>query len=208
MTAAGRVLFSLEQVTVRRGGKLLLDQVTCQLPGGVCTALTGPSGAGKTTLLRLLNRLDEPDAGRVCLDGRALPGLDVLTLRRRVALVAQAPVLLTASVLEELRARLLEQVSLPSAMLGRGTAGLSGGEVQRLCLARALAASPQVLLLDEPTSALDSVSADAVEHIVKSFAGDGGSVVLVSHDAGQTRRIASQVLALHDGHLTSWKEPP
>jgi putative ABC transport system ATP-binding protein len=104
MTAAGRVLFSLEQVTVRRGGKLLLDQVTCQLPGGVCTALTGPSGAGKTTLLRLLNRLDEPDAGRVCLDGRALPGLDVLTLRRRVALVAQAPVLLTASVLEELRA--------------------------------------------------------------------------------------------------------
>jgi putative ABC transport system ATP-binding protein len=219
MTAAGRVLFSLEQVTVRRGGKLLLDQVTCQLPGGVCTALTGPSGAGKTTLLRLLNRLDEPDAGRVCLDGRALPGLDVLTLRRRVALVAQAPVLLTASVLEELRAaqaglgedqaaRLLEQVSLPSAMLGRGTAGLSGGEVQRLCLARALAASPQVLLLDEPTSALDSVSADAVEHIVKSFAGDGGSVVLVSHDAGQTRRIASQVLALHDGHLTSCKEPP
>ncbi len=219
MTTAGPVLFSLEQVTVRRGGKLLLDQVTCQIPAGVCTALTGPSGAGKTTLLRLLNRLDEPDAGRVCLDGRALPDLDVLTLRRRVALVAQAPVLLTAKVLDELRAGqpglgedqaagLLEQVSLPVAMLGSGTAGLSGGEAQRLCLARALAASPQVLLLDEPTSALDSVSADAVEHIVKSFLADGGSVVLVSHDPGQTSRIASQALALHDGHLTSRKEPP
>jgi len=219
MTTAGPVLFSLEQVTVRRGGKLLLDQVTCQIPAGVCTALTGPSGAGKTTLLRLLNRLDEPDAGRVCLDGRALPDLDVLTLRRRVALVAQAPVLLTAKVLDELRAGqpglgedqaagLLEQVSLPVAMLGSGTAGLSGGEAQRLCLARALAASPQVLLLDEPTSALDSVSADAVEHIVKSFLADGGSVVLVSHAPGQTSRIASQALALHDGHLTSRKEPP
>lgn len=65
------MLFSLEQATVRRGGKLLLDQVTCQIPAGVCTALTGPSGAGKTTLLRLLNRLEDPDAGQVRLDGRA-----------------------------------------------------------------------------------------------------------------------------------------
>ena len=218
MTAAGRVLFSLEQVSVRRGGKLLLDHVTCQIPAGACTALTGPSGAGKTTLLRLLNRLDEPDSGQVCLDGRALPGLDVLALRRRVALVAQAPVLLTATILDELRtgqpglgedqaAGLLEQVSLPAVMLARGTAGLSGGEAQRLCLARALATRPRVLLLDEPTSALDSASADAVEHIVKSFAVDGGSVILVSHDPGQTRRIASRVLALDAGHLTILKEP-
>jgi putative ABC transport system ATP-binding protein len=93
-------------------------------------------------------------------------------------------------------------------MLGRGTAGLSGGEAQRLCLARALAAGPQVLLLDEPTSALDSVSAQAVEQAAKSFIAAGGSVVLVSHDPGQTRRIASQVLALRDGTITTVKEPP
>jgi putative ABC transport system ATP-binding protein len=219
MTSGEPVLFSLELVTVRRGGTLLLDQVTCQMPAGACTAVTGPSGAGKTTLLRLLNRLEEPDAGRVCLDGRALADLDVLALRRRVALVAQAPVLLTGQVLDELRAGqpglgeqdaagLLEQVSLPAAMLARGTAGLSGGEAQRLCLARALAAGPQVLLLDEPTSALDSVSAHAVEQAAKSFIAAGGSVVLVSHDTGQTRRIASQVLALRDGHITTLKEPP
>jgi len=219
MTSGGPVLFSLELVTVRRGGTLLLDQVTCQVPAGTCTALTGPSGAGKTTVLRLLNRLEDPDAGRVCLDGRPLPDLDVLALRRRVALVAQAPVLLTSHVLDELRAGqpdlaaqdaagLLEQVSLPAAMLGRGTAGLSGGEAQRLCLARALAAGPQVLLLDEPTSALDSVSAHAVEQVAKSFVAAGGSVVLVSHDPGQTRRIASQVLALNGGHITTVKEPP
>src|SRR5690348_15614082 len=219
MTSDWPVLFSLEQVTVRRGGRVLLDRVTGQIPAGACTAVTGPSGTGKTMLLRLLNRLDEPDAGRVCLDGRPLPGLDVLALRRRVALVAQAPVLLTGQVLDELRAgqpalaeqdaaSLLEQVSLPPAVLGRGTAGLSGGEAQRLCLARALAAGPQVLLLDEPTSALDAVSAHAVEQAAKSFVAAGGSVILVSHDPGQTRRIASQVLALNGGTITIVEEPP
>lgn len=219
MTAGEPVLFSLERVTVQRGGRLLLDEVTCRIPAGACTAVTGPSGTGKTTLLRLLNRLEDPDAGRVRLDGRALPDLDVLALRRQVALVAQAPVLLTGHVLDELRAGhpglgedhaagLLGQVSLPPAMLARGTAGLSGGEAQRLCLARALAAGPQVLLLDEPTSALDAASAHAVEQAVKSFIAAGGSVVLVSHDSGQTRRVASQVLALRDGHITSCKELP
>ena len=207
------MLFSLEQVTVRRGQALLLDQVTCQIPARACTAVTGLSGAGKTTLLRLLNRLEEPDTGRVCLDGRALPDLDVLALRRRVVLVGQAPVLLTGRVLDELRAGqpgldqdqaagLLEQVSLPPGMLTRGTAGLSGGEAQRLCLARALAAGPQVLLLDEPTSALDAGSARAVQQIAASFTAVGGSVVLVSHDTALTRRIAGCTLELHAGRLT------
>ena len=211
-------LFALEGVTVRRGGVLLLDHVTCQLPAGACTAVTGPSGAGKTTLLRLLNRLDEPDSGQIRLQGRPLPGLDVLALRRRVALVAQAQVLLTERVLDELRAgqprlgedeaaRLLEQVSLPPAMLARGTAGLSGGEAQRLCLARALAARPQVLLLDEPTSALDPASTSAVEQAARAFIATGGSVVLVSHDPGQTRRIAGRVLILRAGQLTTAGPP-
>ena len=212
-------LFTLEGVTVRRGGAPLLDHVTCQIPAGACTAVTGPSGAGKTTLLRLLNRLDEPDSGRVLLQGRPLPDLDVLALRRRVALVAQAQVLLTDRVLDELRAGqprlgedeaagLLEQVSLPSAMLARGTAGLSGGEAQRLCLARALAARPQVLLLDEPTSALDPASTSAVEQAARAFIAAGGSVVLISHDPGQTRRIAGRVLTLHSGQLTATGHAP
>jgi len=93
-------------------------------------------------------------------------------------------------------------------MLTRSTAGLSGGEAQRMCLARTLATRPQVLLLDEPTSALDPASAHAVEQAAKSFIAAGGSVILVSHDTGQTRRIASQVLTLQNGHLTSLKEPP
>jgi putative ABC transport system ATP-binding protein len=218
MSEGASALFTLEGVTVRRGGALLLDEVTCHIPAGACTAVTGPSGAGKTTLLRLLNRLEEPDSGRICLHGQPLPDLDVLALRRRVALVGQAPVLLAGHVLDELRAGqpgldrdqaagLLDQVSLPIAMLSRSTAGLSGGEVQRLCLARALAARPQVLLLDEPTSALDAGSARAVEQVAESFAADGGSVVLVSHDPGQTSRIARQVLVLHAGQLTARPTP-
>jgi putative ABC transport system ATP-binding protein len=214
MTQDTSALFTLDRVTVRRGGALLLDEVTCHIPLGWCTAVTGPSGAGKTTLLRLLNRLDEPDSGRVCLYDQPLPGLDVLALRRRVALVGQAPVLLTSQVLDELRAGqpgldrdqaagLLDQVSLPAAMLTRSTAGLSGGEAQRLCLARALAARPEVLLLDEPTSALDPASAHAVEQVAQSFIVAGGSVVIVSHDAAQTSRIAGQVLTLHAGKLTA-----
>jgi putative ABC transport system ATP-binding protein len=214
MTQDTSALFTLDRVTVRRGGALLLDEVTCHIPAGGCTAVTGPSGAGKTTLLRLLNRLDEPDSGRVRLYAQPLPGLDVLALRRRVALVGQAPVLLTSQVLDELRAGqpgldrdqaagLLDQVTLPAAMLTRSTAGLSGGEAQRLCLARALAARPEVLLLDEPTSALDPASAHAVEQVAQSFIVAGGSVVIVSHDAAQTSRIADQVLTLHAGKLTA-----
>jgi putative ABC transport system ATP-binding protein len=214
MTADLGVLFSLEQVTVRRGGAVLLDAVTCQIPARACTAVTGPSGAGKTTLLRLLNRLGDPDSGQIHLDGQPLPALDVLALRRRVALVAQAPVLLTSHVLDELRAgrpdlagdqaaMLLEQVSLSPTMLRRATAGLSGGEAQRLCLARALATEPEVLLLDEPTSSLDAASTRGVEQAVQSFIAAGGAAVLVSHDMAQTRRIASHLLMLDAGSLTA-----
>ncbi|WEB45265.1 ATP-binding cassette domain-containing protein [Streptomyces yunnanensis] len=203
-------LFALDQVTVRRGRAVLLDEVTCRLSAGVCTALMGPSGAGKSTLLRLLNRLEEPTAGQVRLHGRPLPDGDVLALRRRVGLVGQQPVLLTDHVPDELRVgrpdltegqarTLLEQVGLPAAMLTRQTAGLSGGEAQRLCLARALAVGPEVLLLDEPTSALDAASAKAVEQTVRRLVAAGLTVILASHNIAQARRIADEVLVLRAG---------
>lgn len=211
MPLAGPV-FTLDHVTVERGGHVLLHDVCAEIPEAACTALIGPSGAGKSTLLRLLNRLVEPDSGAVRYDHQPLPDLDVLELRRRVQLVGQQPVLLTEHVRDELRAgcpgldddeaaALLNRVGLPLTMLGRRTAGLSGGEAQRLCLARALALRPRVLLLDEPTSALDAASAQAVERTVHELIAAGLTTVVVSHDAVQTRRIADHVLVLRAGRL-------
>ena len=205
-------LFELDDVHVRRGDKLILAGVTGTLARGQCTALVGPSGAGKSTLLRLFNRLDDPSSGVIRLEGTPLPELDVLALRRRVGLVGQRPVLVTPSVREDLRVgapeltdeeavELLKKVGLPPEMLDQETAGLSGGEGQRVCLARALAVHPDVLLLDEPTSALDPVAAAAVEDAMSGLLGDGLTAILVSHSAEQVRRLADRALVLRAGIL-------
>jgi putative ABC transport system ATP-binding protein len=205
-------LFALRAVTVRRGDAVLLDAVSADIHEGACTAVAGYSGSGKSTLLRLLNRFVDPSTGTVAFCGAPLNDHDVLRLRRRVGLVAQQPVLLADRVADDLRvgrpdltdagaAALMSQVGLPAAMLSRRTDGLSGGEAQRVCLARALAVEPEVLLLDEPTSSLDPASAAAVEDVVRELVRGGRTAVLVSHDAGQARRIADQVLVLRRGAL-------
>ena len=208
-------LFSLDAVTVRRGATLPLDDVTVDLHAGALTSLVGPSGAGKSTLLRLLNRLEEPSAGTVALHGRPLPSYDVLALRRRVGMLQQSPVLLEPTVLADLRlgrpslsddeaAVLLTRVGLePSVFLDRPTEGLSGGEAQRVCLARALAVGPEVVLLDEPTSALDSFAAATVESAVRGLLADGLSVVMVSHDLRQAERLADRVVVLMGGRVAA-----
>lgn len=204
-------MLALEDVTVVRAGTTVLDGVTASFAAGRCTAVAGPSGAGKSTLLRLLDRLLEPTSGRVLFHGRPLPSYDVLELRRRVGLVQQAPVVLESTVLADLRVgrpeltpeeaeALLVRAGLPVA-LDRTTADLSGGEAQRLCLARALAVGPEVLLLDEPTSALDAVAAQAVERVVRSLVEEGLSAVLVSHDLRQARRLADDVVVLERGRV-------
>jgi putative ABC transport system ATP-binding protein len=210
--------FELETVTAHRGDALVLDGVSAIIPAGVCTALTGPSGAGKTSLLRLLNRLDEPSHGQISWDGRPLPGYDVRVLRRKVSLVAQQPTLLTSTIADELRAgersvipgravELLDQVGLPVDFLVRSTTGLSTGEAQRVCLARALAVRPQALLLDEPTAALDQTSVRAIEQTITDFVTVGGTVVLVSHRADQIRRLSGHVLVLDRGRLAETGGP-
>jgi putative ABC transport system ATP-binding protein len=210
--------FVLDEVSVQRSGVTLLDGVTCRIPAGACTALVGPSGAGKSTLLRLLNRLEDPTSGTISLYDQPLSALDALALRRRVVLVAQQPVLLTDTILNDLRvgrpeltdqqaATLLERVGLPAGMLHRTALGLSGGEAQRVCLARALAVEPEVLLLDEPTSALDAVSITAVEHLVAELVATGLTVVLVSHDIARARRISRQILVLNGGRLAEQGHP-
>jgi putative ABC transport system ATP-binding protein len=205
-------VFSLDRVGVRRGDVHLLTEVSATIDAGRCTALVGPSGAGKSTLLRLLNRFEDPSSGTIAFHGRQLTELDVLDLRRRVGLVAQRPALLTDTVRAELQvaaadlddhaaADLLRRTGLGPEFLDRTTATLSGGEAQRLCLARALTVSPEVLLLDEPTSSLDAASAAAVEDTVERLVAGGLTVVLVSHDGAQAHRLSTQVLVLSGGRL-------
>ncbi|MER6123095.1 ATP-binding cassette domain-containing protein [Streptomyces sp. NPDC001795] len=209
--------FALDQVMVQYGDATLLEEITCDIPASACTALVGPSGAGKTTLLRLLNRLEEPTTGTVTFQGRPLPAWNVLALRRQVTLVGQQPVLLTDTVLDDLRvgspgldrheaAELLDRAHLPAAYLDRATTNLSGGEAQRVCLARALAVTPRALLLDEPTSALDAVGTAAVESVVRELVADGLTVVLVSHNTAQARRVSDHVLVLDHGRLAEQGE--
>jgi len=211
-------VFALDSVGVRRGEAQLLTEVSATIDAGRCTALVGPSGAGKSTLLRLLNRFEDPSSGVISFHGRPLGALNVLDLRRRVGLVAQRPALLTGTVREELQVAvadltdetaldLLRRTGLGPEFLDRTTATLSGGEAQRLCLARALTVSPEVLLLDEPTSSLDLASAAAVEDTVERLVADGLTVVLVSHDGAQAHRLSTYVLVLSGGRLVESGSP-
>jgi len=206
-------LFTLVDVVVQFGDRRVLDGVSEHIHPGRCTALVGTSGSGKSTLLRLLNRLLDPTEGVVLHRGVDVRTLDVRALRRRVGLVAQQPTLLTPTVRTELMLAapelsdsdlltLLDRVALPASFLDGHTQGLSGGEAQRLCLARALAVGPEVLLLDEPTSALDPVTADSVDAIVRDLVDGGLSVVLVSHDLRRASAVADDVRVLRAGRIT------
>jgi UDP-glucose/iron transport system ATP-binding protein len=159
------------------------------VPAGRLTVMVGPSGAGKTTLLRLLNRLDDPDAGGVLFAGRDVRHYDVLDLRRRVQVVGQMPVTFPGTVADNVggdTAALLGRVGLNPALAGREADRLSVGEAQRMCLARSLALAPEVLALDEPTSALDTASKAGIEELIVGLARSGLTVVMVTHDPRHT----------------------
>ena len=219
-SAGSSTLFELERVRASRGGVEVLHEVSLALPEG-STCVAGPSGSGKSTLLRLLNRLAEPDSGRVAYRGRELASLDVLALRREVALVPQLPALLPGTVADNVRfgpglirrdvdvAPLLDLAGLPAAFADRHADRLSTGEQQRVMLARALALEPRVLLLDEPTSALDERTRDHVEETLAELRRRLGiSLVLVTHDFAQAERLAERVVRLEDGRaITPGPEP-
>jgi putative ABC transport system ATP-binding protein len=204
--------FEFDRVTVVRAGRRVLDEVTASIPAAGITVVSGPSGAGKTTLLRLCNRLEIPDAGVVSYRGRPLDELDPLVLRRRVGMVFQRPTPFPGSVADNLAVArpeagpaemsdALERVALDPGLLGQEARTLSGGELQRMCLARTLVTQPEALLLDEPTSALDEQPKLVFEDTARALAAAGITLVWVTHDHAQAGRIADQVYRLRDGHL-------
>jgi ABC-type multidrug transport system fused ATPase/permease subunit len=198
-------------LSLSRSGRQVLRDVSVGIPAGFVTALLAPSGAGKSTLLRCMNRLVAPDSGDVLLNGRDIRELEPRVLRRRVGLVAQAPVMLPGSVRDnvlyaieeatEERARAaLSAAGLDAAFADRPARELSGGERARVALARALARDPEVLLLDEPTAALDHDTAARVGATLRDLAGAGLAVCLATHDLELAAAIADrrvQPLTVH-----------
>jgi len=199
------------------GEVVLVRDVSFELKRAEIMAIVGPSGSGKSSLLRLINRLDEPTEGTVCLEGVEYRQITPRELRRKVGMVTQRAFLFPGTVADNVRfgpnqrgevvpdrrvEDLLRDVGL-SGYAGRDVANLSGGEAQRVSLARALANDPVVLLLDEPTSALDDSSKLAVESLILSVVKQSHlTCVIVTHDSQQAKRFAEYVLILERGRTT------
>jgi len=195
---------------VRAGDTTILD-VDLIFNAGAPTILIGPNGSGKTTLLRVAMGLIPLDSGRVTWGGRDIAPPD------RRAIVFQRPVMLRRSAAGNLRyalaaagvprgqhaARIAELLALVGlhALADRPARRLSGGEQQRLALARALARDPDLLLLDEPTASLDPAATKQIEDLVAAIAARGVKVVMSTHDLGQARRLAGDIILMHRGRV-------
>ncbi len=195
---------SFESASLRAGDVSIVHELSFALAPGAPTVLLGPNGSGKSTLLRLAMGLIAPTAGRITWGGRGAPG-------ERLAMMFQRPVMLrrsaAANVAYALPARdharvaeLLDRVGL-AALANRPARKLSGGEQQRLALARALARDPEILFLDEPTASLDPAATKGVEDIVRVVAASGVKIVMATHDIGQARRLAGDIVFLARGRL-------
>jgi len=199
----------LRDVSVFARELAILDRVSLELMAGAPTVLIGPNGAGKTTLLRVAMGLIEPTGGQVTWGGRT----GVPPARR--AIVFQRPVMLRRSAAANIEYALasanvarnewpsrIEELFAIVGLTGLGARParrLSGGEQQRLALARALARDPEVLFLDEPTASLDPAATGAIEDIIRTVSGRGIKVVMATHDLGEARRLAGDIVMLHKG---------
>jgi phosphate transport system ATP-binding protein len=222
----------IENLNAWFGSKQVLRDVTMKMKENMVTAIIGPSGCGKTTLIRCLNRMHEltPGAkvtGRVLLDGGDIygEGVDPVTVRRKIGMVFQKPNpfpmmsiydntvaglklngvsdkhKLDETVEKSLRAaHLWDEVR---ADLGKSGASLSGGQQQRLCIARALAIEPEVILMDEPTSALDPTAASKIEQLIRVLAQDY-TVIIVTHNMQQAARVSDCTAFLYLGKLVEY----
>lgn len=206
-------LIEAEGLKLSRDGKTLLDLPELRFDRDGPTMILGPNGAGKSLLLRCLHGLVTPDDGSITQGGHRLD----TGARARQAMVFQKPVLLRRSVAGNLdfvlkrqgltraeRAkRCAELLALGQldGKAGQSARSLSGGEAQRLAILRALASGPMILFLDEPTSALDPAATRAVEALIVAAHQQGARVIMVTHDTGQARRLAGDVVMLHKGEL-------
>jgi putative ABC transport system ATP-binding protein len=213
---AAAAVLRTENLTRLVGSTTIVNDVSVSVVRGEILAICGPSGAGKSSFLRLINRLDEPTSGTCFLGGTDYRQLPPRELRRRVGLVLQTPFLFPGTVAENLRfgprqrgetvsdgtiERLLSEVGL-SGFGWRPVTELSGGEAQRVSVARTLANSPEILLLDEPTSALDDDAKRTVEAVIVDVVrAKKLTCLIVTHDTSQAARIADRAMLMRAGRL-------
>ncbi len=209
------------------GGHLVLKGINEYIEKGEKVAVIGPSGSGKSTFLRCLNLLEQPTGGTITFEGVDItdPKTDINALRSRMGMVFQqfnlfphlsvrenimlAPVKLKRMTKEEAGKKaeeLLERVGLPDKAAAYPKQ-LSGGQQQRVAIARALAMNPEVMLFDEPTSALDPEMVGEVLEIMKELANDGMTMVVVTHEMGFARSVATRVLFMDEGVIAEQNEP-
>jgi tungstate transport system ATP-binding protein len=219
MTQAAILPLVVRDLCYEIRGKRLLDGISFRIDVGPRTVVLGPNGAGKSLLLRLCHGLLHPSAGTI-----TWAGVTPEAARHYQAMVFQRPVLLrrstAANITYVLRLRgiprrqqrgmmteILEQAGL-LPLAARPARVLSGGEQQRLALARAWALKPQVLFLDEPTASLDPAATQAVEALLDHIHHTGTKIIMTTHDLGQARRLADEVLFLHQGRLVEHAPAP
>lgn len=204
----------LRKVNNNRIKTWILSNLDLEVQSGELVTIMGASGSGKTTLLRLINRLSEADSGNIFLNGRDIRDYNPMELRRKVGMVLQLPVMFKGSVRDNIAfgmklwggdidvEALAKACGIPESLLNADAEQLSVGEKQRVCIARALANQPEVLLLDEPTSSLDVVSAGKIEALLLNLRKERNLTVLwVTHEREQAERIGGRRLVLREGRL-------
>jgi phosphate transport system ATP-binding protein len=224
-------IISVHDLNLWYGATQALKQITLSIPSRSITALIGPSGCGKSTFLKTLNRMNDliPEvriSGKVCYQGEDIfrPGLDVNGLRKEIGMVFQKPNPFPMSIFDNVaygprthgitqKAKLepiVEQALRQAALwdevkdrLRKNALGLSGGQQQRLCIARALAVEPKVLLMDEPTSALDPISTSKIEELALELEHDY-TILIVTHNMQQAVRISDQTAFFLMGELVEY----
>ena len=220
-------MISVKDLHKSFGGITVLDGISTQVERGDVVCIIGPSGSGKSTFLRCLNRLETPDSGQILLDGVDLtdPRTDLDRQRMKMGMVFQqfnlfphmtvlknltmAPMLLkkeSQQTAEQRAMTLLERVGLADRA-GEYPSRLSGGQKQRIAIVRALCMEPEVLLFDEPTSALDPEVVGEVLDVMKELAQSGMTMVVVTHEMGFAREVASRVLFMDQGVIMEENSP-
>ena len=215
----------LENVTKRFGGTVALDDVSLRVPDGSFVVLLGPTGAGKTTTLRMVSGLDAPDSGEVYIGGRAMSGLSPaernvamvfqqyslyphLTVRQNLEFPLKSPLLKTPQAEIDRKVKEVAEVLQITHKLDNKATALSGGEMQRVSIGRALVRNPQVFLMDEPLSSLDAkLRADLRIELKRIQAKSGATLIYVTHDQIEAMTMATHVGVLHEGRLVQFGSP-